>query len=110
MKQFKSLSGKDIIRKTDEYAFDDNSNDAWTEVCYFEVGKKVSDVSSAYKYRRPLKSKESRKPIVNTGFTAAALWSELKRRQGGPYPCKKEFLIVTEGRFNAAVAAALRKA
>lgn len=62
------------------------------------------------KVRRPLKTAESRKPIVNTGFTAAALWSELKRRQGGPYPCKKEFLIVTEGRFNAAVAAALRKA
>ena len=60
--------------------------------------------------RRPLKSSEAEKPIHNTGFTAAALWSELKRRQGGPYPCRKDFLIVTEGRFNAAVAAALRKA
>lgn len=52
---------------------------------------------------KPLKSKVAKKPTANTGYTAAQLWKELRKRNGGRFPVKKVWVAVTEQRLNAAI-------
>lgn len=66
--------------------------------------KKLARINRKKKAAR-LKAKEA-KQTSNNKRMAAALWKELKRRQGnGAVPLRIDWIAVTEKRLNAAVAA-----
>jgi hypothetical protein len=74
----------------------------WHRMDVIDIGL---DVSLFKKVRRPLNASKAEKPIHNTGYQAA-VWKELKRRQGGPLPLKQDWIYVTKARLNAALKAA----
>ena len=55
---------------------------------------------------RPLKSAVAARSASANSDCAAALWKELRRRNGGRFPAKQNWVAVTEERLNAALKAA----
>lgn len=65
----------------------------------------VSGVAE-WKVRKPQKKAVAASSTSsNTGYMAA-VWKELRKRQGGPLPLKQNWIYVTEARLNAALKAA----
>lgn len=75
-----------------------------------ELGKLCRDIlevlcdGCTYKISA-LKSAEHVQQPTNTGY-AAALWKELRRRNGGKFPAKQDWVVVTKERLSAALKAA----
>lgn len=82
----------------------------WTPIA-IEIGTKFDPTGRdlGWRYRRPLKSAVAARSASTNSRCDELLWKELRRRNGGKFPAKQDWIAVTKNRFDAAIKAAQSK-